>query len=60
MSEADIKTKFILPSIEKAGWDRKRQIREEVYFTPGRIRISGKLIRRGDPKKADYISTLKK
>jgi type I restriction enzyme R subunit len=36
LSERDICTKFITPALQQAGWDIKRQIREEVYFTDGR------------------------
>jgi len=55
LTEADIRTKFILPSIEKSGWDKDKQIREEKYFTDGRIYVYGKVPKRGIPKKADYI-----
>ncbi len=55
LSERDICTKFINPAITKAGWDIKRQVREEVYFTDGRIIVQGKLHTRGKGKRADYI-----
>ena len=55
LTEADIRTKFILPAIEKSGWGRDKQIREEVYFTDGRIYVYGSTTKRGTPKKADYI-----
>ena len=55
LSERDICTKYILPAITKAGWDLQTQIREEVYFTAGRIYVRGNLTTRGDGKKADYI-----
>ena len=32
-----------------------RQIREEVTFTKGRITVRGKLVARGEGKRADYI-----
>src|SRR3972149_5491127 len=54
-TERDICTKFITPNIEKAGWDVQSQIREEVYFTKGRIIVRGKLVTRGKAKRADYI-----
>lgn len=54
-SEADIRTKFILPAIQKAGWDIYKQMREEVYFTKGRIIVRGKMTTRGKAKVADYI-----
>ncbi|MFC3631830.1 hypothetical protein ACFOM8_20615 [Paracoccus angustae] len=37
LTERDICTKFITPSLRKAGWDEMAQIREEVSFTKGRI-----------------------
>lgn len=55
LQEADIRTKFILPAIKKAGWDINKQLREEVSFTDGRIYVYGKTTKRGDPKKADYV-----
>jgi len=55
LSEQDIRTKFITPAIVKAGWDVLTQIREEVTFTAGRIKVRGKTVTRGKPKRADYI-----
>ncbi|MDQ8181000.1 DEAD/DEAH box helicase family protein [Pelagicoccus sp. SDUM812005] len=55
LSERDICTKFITPSIIAAGWDNASQIREEVSFTDGRIYVRGKLHTRGERKRADYI-----
>lgn len=55
LTEADIRTKFITPAIEKAGWDKVTQMREEVYFTAGRIIVRGKLVARGKRKFADYL-----
>jgi type I restriction enzyme R subunit len=55
LSEADICTKFITPAVLGTGWDLKNQIRQEVYFTNGRIIIKGDRIERGDKKRADYI-----
>jgi type I restriction enzyme R subunit len=55
LSERDICTKFINPAIQKAGWNMKRQVREEVSFTDGRIIVQGKLHTRGKRKRADYI-----
>ena len=43
LSERDICTKFIIPALEKAGWDRNIQIREEVYLTDGKIFVRGSL-----------------
>ena len=55
MSERDICTKYITPALVKAGWDIKRQIREEVTFTDGRIIVRGNVTTRGKRKRADYI-----
>ena len=55
LTEADIRTKFITPAIEAAGWDKQKQLREEVYFTAGRIIVRGKLVARGKRKFADYL-----
>lgn len=55
LSEEDICTKFITPAVEKAGWDIMAQVRQQVYFTDGRIFVRGKLVSRGKGKKADYI-----
>ena len=55
LSERDICTKFITPALRLAGWDEMQQIREEVSFTKGRIIVRGKLVTRGQAKRADYI-----
>ncbi len=55
LSERDICTKYITPALERAGWDKMEQIREEVTFTDGRVIIRGKLVARGKAKRADYI-----
>ena len=55
LSERDICTKFVTPALRRAGWDEMLQIREEVSFTKGRIIVRGKLVTRGQAKRADYI-----
>lgn len=55
LSERDIITQFIIPAIKKAGWNIERQVREEVYFTDGRIYIKGNKTARGERKFADII-----
>jgi type I restriction enzyme R subunit len=55
LSERDICTKFITPSLVAAGWDLDTQIREEVGFTDGRIYVRGKIHARGAQKRVDYI-----
>ena len=55
LTERDIITKYIIPALEKAGWDLQKQVREEVYFTAGRIYVKGNRTKRGKGKKADII-----
>ena len=55
LSERDICTQFITPALVAAGWDLESQVREEVGFTKGRVIVRGKLVSRGQPKRADYI-----
>ena len=45
LSERDICTQFILPALVKAGWDVEKQVREEVFFTDGRIFVKVKISR---------------
>ncbi|MBZ0295114.1 MAG: DEAD/DEAH box helicase family protein [Anaerolineae bacterium] len=59
LSERDICTQFILPAFVKAGWDVEKQIREEVFFTDGRIFVKGNKTTRGKRKRADFILYLK-
>lgn len=54
LSERDICSKFISPAITQAGWTQS-QIREEVTFTKGRVVVRGKLVARGETKRADYV-----
>jgi hypothetical protein len=58
LTEADIRTKFITPALVGANgdkWDLMTQVREEVYFTKGRVIVRGKSVRRGVARRADYI-----
>jgi len=55
LTERDICTKFITPAVMASGWDVRSQIREQVYFTKGRIIVRGRLVTRGKAKFADYI-----
>ncbi len=57
-TEADIRTKFVTPALvgpRGDKWDLMTQIREEFYFTKGRVIVRGRTVRRGEAKKADYI-----
>ena len=55
LTETDIRTKFITPAIIGSNWDLMTQIREEAFFTAGRVIVRGKTVRRGKAKKADYL-----
>lgn len=55
LTERDICSKFITPNVVAKGWDLDDQVREEVYFTAGRVQINGNKVKRGEAKKADYI-----
>jgi len=55
LSERDICTQFIIPALKAAGWDIERQVREEVFFTDGRIFVRGNQTTRGERKRADIV-----
>ncbi len=55
LTEQDIRTKYITPSLQKAGWDIHKQLREEYFFTAGKISVKGKTVKRGKQKKIDYL-----
>ncbi|NJC43707.1 UNVERIFIED_ORG: type I restriction enzyme R subunit [Xanthomonas campestris] len=55
LTERDICTKFIIPSIVAAGWDLDLQVREEFAFTKGRVVVRGKLHSRGVARRADFV-----
>lgn len=55
LSEASIISKYIMPAIENAGWDRQKQVAQEVSFTDGRIIVRKKVVSRGKTKRADII-----
>ncbi|RQW86668.1 MAG: restriction endonuclease, partial [Geobacter sp.] len=58
LTETDIRTKFITPALVGADgnkWNVLTQLREEIYFTKGRVIVRGKTVKRGEAKKADYI-----
>lgn len=55
LSEADIRTKYITPAIEQAGWNKMTQMREEYSITAGRIIARGQICKREKPLKADYV-----
>jgi type I restriction enzyme R subunit len=58
LTETDIRTKFITPALVGVNgdkWNLMTQVREEAYFTKGRVIVRGKTVKRGEAKKADYI-----
>lgn len=58
LTERDICTKFITPALvgsDGAKWSVMTQLREEFYFTKGRVIVRGKTVKRGEAKKADYL-----
>lgn len=55
MSEADIRSKLIMPAIVRAGWNFRTQIREEYSITAGRIIAKDSECRRMPPLRADYV-----
>ena len=60
LTERDICTKLITPALIAGNkWDLLSQIREEVYFTKGRVIVRGQLSTRGEPKRADYLLSYK-
>lgn len=54
MNEEETRNRVIRPAIIKAGWN-DRQIREEYPYTMGRIHVSGKITKRGERKKVDFL-----
>jgi type I restriction enzyme R subunit len=56
MTEADTCRKFVVPLLQKAGWDNDpHSIAEQRYFTAGRIVAQGQTARRRPEKRADYL-----
>ena len=53
LSERDICTQFIIPTLQQAGWDIASQVREEFLLTKGRIIVRGHLHTRVQHKRAD-------
>lgn len=55
LSETDIITKFILPSVKNAGWDDMTQIRQEVKLRDGKVIVRGQIGMRKTVKSADIV-----
>ncbi|MFQ5881583.1 MAG: restriction endonuclease subunit R, partial [Candidatus Methylomirabilales bacterium] len=54
ITEADTCRMYVLPKLRAAGWTDD-QIREQKYFTDGRIVVAGRKHLRKPGKKADYL-----
>ncbi|MCB0003571.1 MAG: DEAD/DEAH box helicase family protein [Anaerolineae bacterium] len=55
MTEQEIRSRYITPAIQAAGW-KPNQIREELTFTAGRIIVRGNLSMRSQHRKrVDYL-----
>jgi type I restriction enzyme R subunit len=57
LTERDICTRFITPSLRAAGWDWDSQFREEVNLTSGRVVVRGNKAKRDEKsiRRADYV-----
>lgn len=55
LTEQEIRTRYILPAIQKAGWKPHQIGEERACFTDGRIYVKGNKTTRGTPKRVDYI-----
>jgi len=55
LSETDIITKFIMPSVLKSGWNVMTQIRQEVKLRDGKVIVRGQMGMRKTVKSADIV-----
>ncbi len=55
LTETDIITKFILPVVEKSGWNSMTQIRQEVKLRDGKVIVRGQIGARKTVKSADIV-----
>ena len=55
LKEQEIRTMFISPALKEKGWEVLKNMREEYYFTAGRVHIAGKHHSIAEGKKADYL-----
>lgn len=58
LTEQEIRTRYIYPSLKKAGWERN-QIREEYRYTKGEIVVRGNLNARKKERYVDYMLNYK-
>lgn len=55
LKEQEIRTKYITPALNDKGWEVLKNMREEFYFTDGRVHVAGSQHSVADGKKADYL-----
>lgn len=55
LKEQEIRTMFISPALNNKGWAVPVNMREEKYFTDGRVLIAGSQHSVAEGKKADYL-----
>jgi len=55
LKEQEIRTMFITPALVEKGWKVGENMREEYYFTDGRVLVMGSKHSVADGKKADYL-----
>lgn len=55
LKEQEIRSLFISPALNAKGWNVSKNMREEYYFTDGRIHVIGKQHSVAEGKKADYL-----
>lgn len=55
LKEQEIRTMFITPALKDKGWEVLKNMREEYYFTDGRVLVAGSKHSVAEGKKADYL-----
>ena len=55
LKEQEIRTLYISPALKNKGWETGQNMREEYYFTDGRVVIAGSQHSTAEGKKADYL-----
>jgi len=62
LTEQEIRSQYVLPAIEKAGWVKGKQIREEYSLTSGRIVVRDQSAERDTQgiRRADYLLEYRK
>ena len=55
LKEQEIRTMFITPALREKGWEVPQNMREEYYFTDGRVLVAGNHHSVAEGKKADYL-----